>query len=177
MFQRMLRAARLDPAFYEMVEADPKYILEALYVVILASAASGLGSAIHYGGVVPFVRDLISGLITWVVWAGVTLWIGTTVTRGPETRSDMGEMLRVLGYSYAPRILAFFVFVPVLGGLLVAVALVWQLLAGVVAIRQALDFTTGRAVATVILGWIALVAITVVLGLVFGAGAWMMGKA
>ncbi len=175
MLQRMLRAARLDAAFYETVEADPKYTIEALWVVILVSAVSGLGSTILYGGFSPFIREIISGLIGWVVWAGITLWIGTTVTRGPETRSDMGEMLRVLGYSYTPRILAFFVFVPVLGSFLAVVALVWQLIAGVVAIRQALDFTTGRAVATVILGWIALIVITLLVGLVFGAGAWMTG--
>ena len=57
MLQRMLRAARLDAAFYEMVEADPKYTIEALWVVILASAVSGLGSTILYGGFSPFIRE------------------------------------------------------------------------------------------------------------------------
>ena len=54
-----------------------------------------------------------------------------------------------------------------LKGLIQSIAQFWMLIAGVVAIRQALDFTTGRAIATVLLGWIVGIAITFLLGLVF----------
>ncbi len=175
MIQRMLRAARLDAAFYETVEADPAYNREAVWVVVITSLLSGIGSAIKYGGFKPIASDLVSGLVGWVLWAAITLWIGTTITRGPETRSDMGEMLRVLGYSYAPRALAFFVFVPLLGWLAALVAVVWQLVASVVAIRQALDFTTTRALITVILGWIVVVIVSIIFGILFGIGGAVMG--
>jgi hypothetical protein len=88
------------------------------------------------------------------MWAGITLLIGTHLTKGPETRSDMGEMLRCLGYAHTPIILIGLVFIPVLGPILGLVATIWSLLAGVVAIRQALDFTTTRALFTVLFGWI-----------------------
>lgn len=32
---------------------------------------------------------------------------------------------------------------------------IWVLIAGIIAIRQALDFSTGRAILTAVLGWIA----------------------
>jgi hypothetical protein len=44
-----------------------------------------------------------------------------------------------------------------------------MLVCGVVAVRQALDFTTGKAIGTVILGWLAMMALAVLFAGVFGA--------
>jgi hypothetical protein len=55
--------------------------------------------------------------------------------------------------------------VPVLGWLVVLVADIWMLASMVVAVRQALDYTsTWRAVGVCIIGWLALIIITAVLG-------------
>jgi hypothetical protein len=73
----------------------------------------------------------------------------------------MGELLRVIGFSYAPNLFAFFAFVPVLGGLVRIVVAFWLLAATVIAVRQALDYkSTGRAVAVVLIGWLLFVLIT-----------------
>ena len=60
----------------------------------------------------------------------------------------------------------------VLPGLTVPVftlAIVWALAASVVAVRQALDYTsTGRALAVCVLGLILSLAVAMVLGLLFG---------
>ena len=65
-------------------------------------------------------------------------------------------------------------FIPILGPQLAFVGALWSLAAGIVAIRQALDFSTGRAVLTVVLGWIVIILINVVtmglLGIHPGAG-------
>jgi hypothetical protein len=45
----------------------------------------------------------------------------------------------------------------------------------VVAVRQALDFDTGKAVLTVIIGWVIVLIITVVVGAVLGIGAAGLG--
>src|SRR5918911_702775 len=50
----------------------------------------------------------------------------------------------------------------VLGGLINFVVAIWLLIAGIVAIRQALDFDTGKAIGTAIIGWIALVIVTAI---------------
>lgn len=42
-----------------------------------------------------------------------------------------------------------------LSGILIGIT-IWVLIAGIIAIRQALDFSTGRAIVTAILGWLAL---------------------
>ena len=83
-------------------------------------------------------------LLGWIVWATTTSFIGTRVFKGT---TDMGEMLRVLGFAQSPRVIGV---IPFLG----PVAAVWVLVASVVAIREGLDFSTGRAIGTAIGGWL-----------------------
>jgi len=164
MWERMWRAAKLDAAFYEMVEADPRYLREAFTVVIVVAVFFAAGMAIEYhDGPAKIVAGIVGTLCFWVAWAGITLWVGTNITDTPETRSDMGEMLRVLGYAYSPQLLVFFVFLPGIGTLLAAVGLIWSLVAGVVAIRQALDFNTNRALITTFVGWVTTGALWIIL--------------
>lgn len=169
MWERMLRAAKLDAAFYEMVEADPSYLRESFLVVVVAAVTSGIGMTIAYPGetVGRLLTGILGTLFFWVAWAGITLWVGTNITDTSETRSDMGEMLRVLGYAHTPQVLIFFVFIPVLGPLLASAASLWSLLAGIVAIRQALDFNTARALITTFIGWVVVLALRMLLLFLF----------
>ena len=169
MIHRLLRAVRLESAFYEEVEHNPAFTGEAFLVVVLASVAAALGMALAYPGDSGFpaiALNVLFAVMSWVAWAAITLWIGKTVTRGPETKSDMGEMLRVLGYAHAPLLLLLLLFIPRLGSLLALAASLWTIAAGVVAIRQALDFTTARAVITGILGFVVIQALRFLVRLV-----------
>jgi hypothetical protein len=65
---------------------------------------------------------------------------------------------------------------PLLARAVSAIVWVWVLVAGVIAVRQALDFTTQKAALTVVFGWAVKIAFVVLLGtllftLVFGAAA------
>jgi hypothetical protein len=66
-------------------------------------------------------------------------------------------------------------FIPCVGGLAGVVGAIWALVAGVIAVREALDFDTTKAVLTVIIGWVIVFAISIVVGLVFGIGAVGLG--
>ena len=44
LFERMLRAAKLDVALYEEVEADRTTIGQAMTVVVISSVAAGIGN-------------------------------------------------------------------------------------------------------------------------------------
>ncbi len=154
---RMVRASRLDPHLYEEVEADPGLTREAATVVVLSALAAGVGG-IAGGGVVGLVVLSLAALLSWYVWAYLTYWIGTRVLPEPQTRADVGQMLRVLGFASAPGVLRAAGILPPLRGLAFAVAAVWMLAATVVAVRQALDYTSSwRALAVVALGWLAYV--------------------
>jgi hypothetical protein len=160
--QRVTRVLRLDAAAFEEIEADRDANGQALAVVVVASLAAGLGAGFLLG---PFglIRETLAALIGWVMWAAVTYVIGTKILPEPQTRSDMGELLRVIGFSYAPNVFAIFAYIPILGWLIRIVIAFWLLGTTVIAVRQALDYrSTGRALVVVLIGWVFFVFITAI---------------
>ena len=169
--ERAIGAARLNTAIYEEVENDREATGQAGGVVVLASVAAAIG-AIAHGGLGGVVANIVGGLVGWVVWSYLTWWIGTKWLPEPQTNADPGQLLRTLGFAAAPGVLNVLGIVPILGGLVRVVVAVWMLVAGVIAVRQALDYTsTGRAVGVVAIGWVIQIVILVVLYSVLGA-AW-----
>lgn len=165
---RMVRATKLDANLYEEVEADTTASGQAFLIVILASLATGIGIGItglfKMAGVwsmLGLLISLIGLIIVWLAWSFFAYFIGTKVFKGPETSATMGELLRTIGFSISPGVLGIFVFIPVVGGIIWFGASIWVLIAGVVAVRQALDFTTGRAIATCLVSWFACILIVV----------------
>jgi hypothetical protein len=187
LFQRMLRAAKIESQLYEEVEADTSATGQALLAVVLVSCASGIGSGISAAmkgnaSAVGFLGGLISGiigsLIVWFVFSLLCFWLGTTVFKGPETKSTLGELMRTLGFAYSPGLLNVFSFIPVIGPIIPFATWIWTIIASVVAIRQACDFTTGRAVGTAIIAAIIPLVIMVLLAmLIGGAFAALLGAA
>lgn len=168
--QRLIGAAALDRAIYEEVEADRGATWQAVLVVILFSVAAGIG-ATSLGGRLPtrIVFISVMALLTWAAWALLTFEIGVRVMPEAPTRSDPGELMRTLGFSAAPGMLLVFALLPAVAVPVFAVASIWMLLAMVVAVRQALDYTsTLRAVAVCVFGWVLATTIAVVIGLTFG---------
>ncbi|MGD2215233.1 MAG: YIP1 family protein [Gemmatimonadales bacterium] len=163
--ERMVGAATLNIATYEEVEHDQTATGQAAGVVALVAVASAIGSY-GLGGVYGSLGQLVSAFIGWVVWSAVTLLIGTKVFGGT---ADMGEMLRTLGFAQSVGVIKVLGIVPLLGWIAGLAAGIWMLVCGVVAVRQALDFTTGKAIGTVILGWLAMMALAVLFAGVFGA--------
>jgi hypothetical protein len=160
MFDRMKRAALLDPHAYEEVEADTSATAQAAGVVALAAIAQGIGAAGQGGPGI--IAGLFGGLLAWVIWAGVTYLIGDKLLGGTAT---WGELLRTLGFAQSPALLTVFAIVPLLGGVVRLGVAIWVLIAGIIAIRQALDFSTGKAVLTAVVGWLALAVPMALLGL------------
>lgn len=177
LFSRMVRAAKLDVNLYEEVELDTSANGQAFLVVVLVSLATGIGSGIS--GIMSqsgiwFLWGLLIGLATsiigWLAWAFVVYIIGAFVFKGPQTSATWGELLRTIGFSTSPGILRFFSFIPVVGFIISLGASIWALIAGVIAVRQALDFSTGRAIITCIVGWIVYMLIIFLIGsLVMGS--------
>ncbi|MBT8478045.1 MAG: YIP1 family protein [Gemmatimonadetes bacterium] len=161
MWDRMKGAAMLDVATYEEVEHDETLTTQAAIVVLIAALARGIGG---FGdGENGIIVGIVAALFSWLVWAGITYLIGDKLLKGTAT---WGELLRTLGYAQAPAVLLILGFVPVLGGVIGAIVGIWLLVTGIVAIRQALDFDTGKAILTAFLGWLVAVAIP---ALVIGA--------
>lgn len=166
---RMRGAAMLDVATYEEVEADRSATGQAFVVVIIVAICMGIG---HIGdGTTGVIGGIIGAVIGWLVWSGVTMLVGTKLFSGT---ADWGELLRTLGFAQAPGVLGILGIIPFLGALVLFIVFIWQLVAGVIAIRQALDFSTGKAVATAIISWIAVMIVTMLIFIPLGLGAAMM---
>ncbi|MBI4495145.1 MAG: YIP1 family protein [Chloroflexi bacterium] len=163
----MIRAARLEADLYEEVEADTSATTQAFLVVVIVAIASGLGLLLAGRGGGGLVGGVVTAILGWLAWSFVTYFIGTRAFGGTAT---WGELLRTIGFAQSPGVLLVLRFIPVLGGLIGFAVFIWMLAAGVIAVRQALDVDTGKAVITVIIGWLAYVVVVAVLGLlIFGA--------
>jgi hypothetical protein len=92
-------------------------------------------------------------------------FVGTRFFGGTAT---YGELLRTLGFAYSPGVLLILRFVPILGGLITLIVLIWRILTGFIAVREALDVDSGKAVATVVLGVIGYLIVFAIIGLILG---------
>lgn len=153
---KMIRAAKLDVQLYEEVEKDPEATKEAFLVVLIGAICNGIGS-IGVLGAKGIIAGLISAIIGWVLWSIVIFLIGVKVFKHT---SDMGELLRCLGFAYSPNAVSILGVIPVIGGIIRFVVFIWILVAFIVAVRQALDCGTGRAILVSVLGFIAFLIIT-----------------
>ncbi len=167
---RLIGAISLDPPIYEEIEADRSANGQALAVVLLSSVATGIGARgfgeITLGAVVFYT---LAALLGWMAWAVVAFEVGYRVMPQPQTRADVGELLRTTGFATTPGLLRVFGIMP---GATLPVFFgtsIWMLVAMVIAVRQSLDYTsTARAVAVCLLGWGLALAIFVVIGVLFG---------
>ena len=143
----------LNPVAYEAVEHDASANVSALLIVLCAAIASGIGAATS-DGFSGLYRVIIADLISWVLYATFAYIIGARIFKTDQTRSTLGELLRTLGYAQVPAFLLVFSGIFIIGWVVSFVVFVWILATTVVAIRQALDFTTGRAIGTAVVSWL-----------------------
>jgi hypothetical protein len=149
---RMKGAALLRIDTYEEVEADHTATGQAAGVVALVAVAQAIGGAGEGGSGI--LAGAISALLGWLLWAGITYLIGAKLLGGTAT---WGELLRTIGFAQTPGVLSVLGIIPVLGGIIRFGVAIWVLIAGIIAIRQALDVSTGKAILTAVLGWLVIV--------------------
>ena len=125
-------------------------------VVVLAALATGIGF-LGVGGAdaVDVVFGVVLALLGWALLAWITYMVGTRLFPTPDTSADWGELARTLGFAQSPGVLRIFGIVPGIGPLIISIVSIWLLVATVIAIRQALDYTsTWRAIGVAIVSFI-----------------------
>jgi hypothetical protein len=171
-FHRLVGAAMLDVTTYEEIEADRSATLQAFLVVLLSSLAAGIGARGSSGAgatLTFFTTASVMALLTWASFALITFEIGGRILPDASTRVDVGELLRTLGFAATPGLLQVFGVFPGMKTPVFTIAIVWSLAASVVAVRQALDYSsTRRALAVCGLALLLSLTFALVLGLIFG---------
>ncbi len=167
LWDRILRACKLEADVYEEVEADQAATPQAALVVVLSAVAAGIGNSMS-AGVFGLIVFAIAALIGWYVWAYLTYIIGTRLLPEVQTEADYGQLLRTLGFASAPGLIRVLGIIPAIGGLFFTLAFIWMLIATVIAVRQALDYTsTLRAVGVCVIGWMVYAVLAFIPALIF----------
>lgn len=192
MFERILGVLKLNVDTFEDIEKDPQATTQAAIVVALVGILGAISAAVgavmannalsqlqtQFGSdlQLPFsiptlsplgaaLNALIGAFVSWLVWSFLTYLIGTRLFAG---EADMGEMLRVVGYGQAPRLLSVLGFIPCVGPLLSFAGWVWSLVATFIGIRQGLDIDNGKTFITVLLSFLVVIVVNVfILGPLF----------
>ena len=153
----------------------------AWLIVIVVALLSQLGT---FGfGTDWFLATLfgtVASVAGFAIAAYVITWVGKAVYQADVT---FNEMVRTLGLAYVWRVIgALGVFGGFLSCLLapaLIAAFVLGLIAWFVAAKEALDLEWGQTIITVVLGWLVMLAIAILTGLILGAlgiGAYAIGS-
>ena len=166
MLSRMIGAALLRAHTYEEVEHDSAATKQAAIVVVMVAVATGIGSLSL--GMTALIFGIVAGIVQWALWAFVTYVLGTTLFNTPQTEANWGQLARTTGFAQTPGLLRIFGFIPFIGPLLATIGTVWQFVAMVVAVKQALDYTSKwRAVGVVLVGFILIAILNLIFAGIF----------
>lgn len=172
---RMIGFARLDTRMMEDVENDLNATSQALIVVVLAVVASAIGTL---GGERGLAQSLLLGAISavvgWVVFSVIAYFVGTTIFGTPQTSATIGQVLRVVGFAQTPKLLVVLGFIPIIGWVAWIIANIWFVVVAIVALRQAFEFNTERAVGTAIVALIVQVVVDILIALIIGIPVWII---
>ena len=146
---RMLGALRLNTATYEEIEADEKATGEAAFIIVATSLVSGAVNGVLTGASGGFFGALGS-FLGWAFYAWIAYIVGVKLFPGKDTKSSWGEIARTLGYANTARFFLIFELIPGFAAITRTVVGLCVLVATIVALRSALDISTGRAI------WIAI---------------------
>lgn len=189
MIDRIMGVFRLSVPTFEEIEADESATVQAAIVVAIVAILSGITRyfaapaaaetmaqiegqlgidlpSVTLNPVGALINAILSAFVTWLIWSALTYFIGTRLFNGTAT---MGEMLRVIGFAQAPRILGILFFIPCLGPLLGFIGSIWSLVAGFIGIRQGLDLDNVKTALTIILSFLAAILVSFLIGLLLAS--------
>jgi len=177
MMDRLMGGLTLKAPVYKQIAEDKSATTTAAIIVVVVSLIAGIlgaiflssfASSLPAGTPVPsflgsVIRSLVASVLGWLVGS----WVIAFVANMLGGKTDTGEMLRVFGFT---QIFGLLGIIPICGGI---VGIVLSIIAAVIGIREAAEFSTGKAILT---GVIALVAFFIV-GAIVGAILGVIGLA
>jgi hypothetical protein len=183
--ERIIGAFTFRKGVYAEVENDASFTTTAWILVAVVAFLNQLGSqaSTEVGGwLIGAIVGTVFAVVGFAVGALIINVVGRSVYNADVT---FQELVRTLGLAYVWNVVGVLgilaVLSPALGCLLAPVMFAAWILMAISwfrAAREALDLETGQTIITVILGWVAVVAVSIAAGLVLaalGLGAAALG--
>jgi hypothetical protein len=96
------------------------------------------------------IFSIIGSLIAWYIFAALSRWAAGQFFGADPNAATSGQMRRLTGWAYAPALLNILAPIPVVGGIVSIVAVIWVLVNQVHAIKTGMNLTTGKSVGAMI---------------------------
>ncbi len=171
---RIMGVLTLKSPVYRQIAEDQSATTTAAIIVAVVSIISGvvgaivlqsIGSQLPQGvgiastnPIIYAIQAIVLGLIGWFIGA----WVMGFVANALGGKTDTGEMLRVFGYAQIFNLLGI---IPCLG----IIGWILGIIASVIGIREAAEVSTGKAIVIGIVGFIVIIILSTVIGLVLAA--------
>jgi hypothetical protein len=153
---RIIGVAKLEQPVYEGIKRDPTALNQAVLVVVLSALATNVWVAIFAPrGLTSAIGGVVLALVAWLLFTGLTWWLGKTWFAPRWLPPDFMQLLRLTGFATAPNILNVFGFVPLIGWLVLMIASIWSLITAYMAIRVGLAATDRNALAATFIAYLA----------------------
>ena len=172
---RLRGALMLDAGTYRDVEQDTNANGQAALTIVLAALATGIGAIISRDLLQNTIGVILSSVLQWIVFSFVAYFVGASLFSTGQTSVTPGQVLRTIGFAHAPKLFAVLGIIPILGWIVGLVVFFWFLAAAIVALREAFEFDTGRAIGTGLVALIGILIVDIVLSIVFGIGSALFG--
>jgi hypothetical protein len=172
---RLRGALMLDARTYRDVEQDTDANGQAAITVVLAALAAGIGYILSRDLVQNVLGTVISSVLQWVIFSFVAYYVGASLFSTGQTSVTPGQVLRTIGFAQAPKLLLVLGIIPILGWVVGMIVFFWFIAAAIVALREAFEFDTGRAVGTGLVALVVIAVIDIVLSVIFGIGSALFG--
>jgi hypothetical protein len=179
MLNRIMGVITLKAPTYREIAEDQAATTQAAIIVVIATLIQGFfqglvkvsqqgAVSVHVGNaIVGAILGVILGLIAWLF----TSWVLAFVAGTLGGKTNTGEMMRVTGYvqvfSLVSVLSVLVLITPVLGcltGLVGLIVAILSLIGYLIGVREAAEFTTGKAFVTAIVAAIVNFIIIVVIG-------------
>ena len=129
MLNRAIRAALLRGGLYHELTDEPEEIFYALAIVVLSGITLGAGTQYvqlpKWEGASIWLFVFFSvwaRIVGWFLWAGIAYIVGTKAFGG---QAGYRRLLRSIGLTYTPGVLALFGGIPVVGPFLLGLSFLW----------------------------------------------------
>jgi len=171
MLSRAGRALRLDRSLFHEVADDHLATGQALLLLILLFAGSGLADALNPSmpgsPLAKFTLDVIASLVAWLLLVSLAMVAG----RALKGRASFTRTFRAVSFALVPELITWLHYIPGIGPLFTIAGTLMVLIAAWIALQEALRLSKWRALFIPITALIIVVVTIEIVSLVFGGAA------